>query len=88
RYTDKVKKELQNSQSEGYAFRRNATLAITQRQMQSAALECQLQGHIASSDLQWLQQSITSMDQTSGQTRTKYPIHRLMIDGEWVIDTW
>ncbi|SIR73319.1 hypothetical protein SAMN05216509_4351 [Pseudomonas sp. B10] len=88
RYTDKVKNELQDSKSEGYAFRRNATLAITQRQMQSAALECQLQGHIASSDLQWLQQSISSMDQTSGQTRTKYPIHRLMIDGEWVIDAW
>lgn len=88
RYTDKVKAELQSATSEGYEFRRNATLAITQRQMKSAALECQLQGHIASVDRQWLEQSITSMDETSGATRTRYPIHRLMIDGEWVIDTW
>ncbi|QXI23809.1 membrane-targeted effector domain-containing toxin [Pseudomonas iranensis] len=88
RYTDKVKAELQSATSEGYEFRRNATLAITQRQMKSAALECQLQGHIASSDRQWLEQSITSMDESSGVTRTKYPIHRLMIDGEWVIDAW
>lgn len=88
RYTNKVKSDLQSSTSEGYEFRRNATLAITQRQMKSAALECQLQGHIASSDLQWLEQSITSMDESSGATRTKFPIHRLMIDGEWVIDTW
>ncbi|WKV84853.1 hypothetical protein LJJ44_01560 [Pseudomonas sp. B24_DOA] len=28
------------------------------------------------------------MDDTSPPTRTRYPIHRLMIDGEWVIDTW
>ncbi|HWH87802.1 MAG TPA: membrane-targeted effector domain-containing toxin [Pseudomonas sp.] len=88
RYTDKVKAELQSSTSDGYDFRRNATLAITQRQMRSAALECQLQGHIASIDRQWLEQSITSMGETSGPIRTKYPIHRLMIDGEWVMDAW
>lgn len=88
RYTNKVKSDLQSSTSEGYEFRRNTTLAITQRQMKSAALECQLQGHIASSDLQWLEQSIDSMDENAGPTRTKFPIHRLMIDGEWVIDTW
>lgn len=88
RYTNKVKSDLQSSTSEGYEFRRNATLAITQRQMKSAALESQLQGHIASSDLQWLEQSITSMDESAGTTRTQYPIHRLMIDGEWVMDAW
>lgn len=88
RYTNKVKKDLQSSTSEGYEFRRNATLAITQRQLKSAALECQLQGHIASHDLLWLEQSISSMDESSGPTRTKFPIHRLMIDGQWVIDTW
>ncbi|TMU76083.1 toxin [Pseudomonas fluorescens] len=88
RYINKVKAELQSSTSEGYDFRRNATLAITQRQMKSAALECQLQGHIASHDLQWLEQSIDSMAETSGALRTTYPIHRLMIDGEWVLDAW
>ena len=88
RYTDKVKNELQSSASEGYVFRRNTILAITQRQMKSAALECHLQGHIASSDLQWLEQSIDSMGDTSAQRQNRYPIHRLMIDGEWVLDTW
>jgi len=88
RYTDKVKAELQSPASEGYALRRNTLLAVTQRQMKSAALECQLQGHISSSDRQWLEQSIASMDDSSAPTRTRYPIHRLMIDGEWVIDTW
>ena len=88
RYIDKVKAELQSSTSEGYDFRRNTTLAITQRQMKSAALECQLQGHIASHDLQWLEQSIDSMAETSGAMRTTYPLHRLMIDGEWVLDAW
>ncbi|WP_285409073.1 membrane-targeted effector domain-containing toxin [Pseudomonas sp. FR229a] len=88
RYTNKVRDDLQSSTSEGYDFRRNATLAITQRQMKGAALECQLQGHISRSDRQWLEQSITSMEETSGPTRTKYPIHRLMIDGEWVMDVW
>ncbi|WP_415763566.1 membrane-targeted effector domain-containing toxin [Pseudomonas sp. CP4] len=88
RYTDKVKAELQSPASEGYVLRRSTLLAITQRQMKSAALECQLQGHISSSDRQWLERSIASMDDNSPPTRTRYPIHRLMIDGEWVIDTW
>lgn len=88
RYTDKVKSELQSPASEGYDFRRNTTLAITQRQMKSAALECSLQGHIASSDLTWLEQSIDSMGDTSPQRQKNYPIHRLMIDGEWVLDNW
>lgn len=88
RYIDKVKAELQSSTSEGYDFRRNATLAITRLQMKSGALECQLQGHIASHDLQWLERSVDSMGETSGSTRTNYALHRLMLDGEWVIDTW
>ncbi|TDV51806.1 hypothetical protein EDF87_102317 [Pseudomonas helmanticensis] len=87
-YTTKVKNDLQSPVSRGYDFRRNTTLAITQRQMKSAALECRLQGHIASSDLAWLEQSIDSMGDASKQRQTRYPIHRLMIDGEWVLDNW
>jgi hypothetical protein len=88
RYIDKVKAELQSPESPGYAFRRDATLAITQRQMQSAALECRLQGHITSHDLLWLEKSITAMGETLAKTRNDYALHRLMIDGEWVIDTY
>ena len=88
RYIDKLKTEQLNADSPNYSFRRNAILAITQRQLQSAALECHLQGHIAGVDLQWLKQSIASMGETSVQARNNYAIHRLLIDGEWVIDTW
>ncbi|SDS48003.1 membrane-targeted effector domain-containing toxin [Pseudomonas prosekii] len=88
RYIDKVRSELQSPESPGFALRRNTTLAITQRQMSAAALECHLQGHITSVDLQWLESSIASLGETSAATRSTHAIHRLMIDGEWVIDTF
>lgn len=88
RYIDKVKAELLDPGSPAFTFRRNAVLAITQRQMLSAALECRLQGHIAGVDLQWLERSIASMGDTSLETRGNYPIHRLLVDGDWVIDTY
>ncbi|MFS2198620.1 dermonecrotic toxin domain-containing protein [Pseudomonas sp. Pseusp3] len=88
RYVDKVKAELLDPDSPAFTFRRNAVLAITQRQMLSAALECRLQGHIAGVDLQWLERSIASMGDTSQETRGNYAIHRLLVDGEWVIDTY
>jgi len=88
RYTDKVRSELQSATSPGYAYRRDMTLAITGRQMQNAALECQLRGHIVSLDRQWLEQCLENLGDTSAHTRNTYKIHRLMIDGEWVIDTW
>ncbi|WP_223547875.1 membrane-targeted effector domain-containing toxin [Pseudomonas sp. A-B-19] len=88
RYVDKVKAELLDPGSPAFTFRRNAVLAITQRQMLSAALECRLQGHIAGVDLQWLERCIASMGDTSPQTRGNYAIHRLLVDGEWVIDTY
>jgi len=87
RYIDKVRAELLSPDSQGYAYRRNATLAITQLHMHSAALESRLQGHIAAVDLDWLEKSIASLGDTSARTRGNYAIHRLMVDGEWVIDT-
>ena len=59
RYVDKVKAELLDPGSPAFTFRRNAVLAITQRQMLSAALECRLQGHIAGVDLQWLERCLS-----------------------------
>ncbi|PTT28580.1 toxin [Pseudomonas sp. HMWF021] len=88
RYTEMVRSELQSATSPGYTYRRDMTLAITRRQMQNAALECQLRGHITSIDRQWLDQCLENLGDTSGSTRNTYRIHRLMIDGEWVIDTW
>ncbi|AZF28451.1 hypothetical protein C4J90_4308 [Pseudomonas sp. R2-60-08W] len=88
RYTNEIKARLLNAGSPDYDLRRNATLVLAQTQMQNAALECQLQGHIASVDLPWLERSIATMGSTSAQTRLDYAIHRLMIDGDWVIGTY
>ncbi|VVO28985.1 membrane-targeted effector domain-containing toxin [Pseudomonas fluorescens] len=88
RYTDEIKARLQNTHSTGYTMRRDATLAITQLQMRNAALESRLKGHIASVDLDWLEQTINAMGDTSPQTRESYQIHRLFVDGEWVIDNF
>jgi len=87
RYADEVQAKLQNPASPGYALRRDATLAINQLQLHSAALESRLKGHIAQVDLDWFERAIKSLDDTSVETRSTYNVHRLMIDGDWVIDT-
>lgn len=88
RYVSKVREELLDVTDSSYEFRRNAVLAITQWQMQSAAVECQLQGHIAGVDLEWLERSIASLSDSAASTRNNFALRRLMIDGDWVIDTW
>ena len=88
RYINEVRARLLNVGSADYELRRNATLSITQRQMQNAALECRLQGHIAGVDWEWLERSIASMGSTATDQRGTYAIHRLLVDGEWVIDTF
>ncbi|NMY05120.1 membrane-targeted effector domain-containing toxin [Pseudomonas sp. WS 5059] len=85
RYINQVKTRLLNTGSTDYALRRNATLSITQHQLQNAALECRLEGYIAGVDWTWLQRSIASMHDTAAQTRGTYAIHRLLVDGEWVM---
>ena len=88
RYTNEIKSRLLDADSPDYHLRRSATLIITQTHMQNTALECQLQGHIARVDWQWLQHSIANMGSTAAQTRRDDAIHRLMIDGDWVIGTY
>lgn len=88
RYTQALRAELLNAREPAYELRRRTVLAITQWQMHSAAIECQLQGHLAAIDLQWLERSIASLGDTTVRVRNDYALHRLMIDGEWVIDTW
>ena len=85
RYINEIKTRLLNVGSPDYDLRRDTTLALTQGQLRSAALECQLQGHIASVDRQWLERSISSMGETSPAIRRDHAIHRLSLDGEWVI---
>ena len=88
RYTDEVRQRLQGSKSSGYDERRNAVLAIQQLQMKSTALESRLRGHIASVDLAWLEKAIDSLSAVDNPTRNLYKIHRLCIDGDWVIGNY
>ncbi|UXZ20912.1 membrane-targeted effector domain-containing toxin [Pseudomonas sp. YeP6b] len=88
RYTEEVRDKLQSATSPGYTERRNATLAINQLQMKYAALDCCLRGHIARVDLTWLEHAIDSLGDTTVATRNTYKVHRLVIDGEWVIGNY
>ncbi|WP_448650409.1 membrane-targeted effector domain-containing toxin [Pseudomonas fluorescens] len=87
-YIDEVRTTLQSASSAGYVERRNATLAINQLQMKYAALDCCLRGHIARFDLTWLERAIDSLDDTTVATRNTYKVHRLLIDGDWVIGNY
>lgn len=88
RYTDEVRANLQSASSPGYAKRRDATLTITQLQMKYAALDGCLRGHIARVDLTWLERAIDSLGDTAAATRSTYQVHRLSIDGDWVIGSY
>ncbi|SDZ55153.1 membrane-targeted effector domain-containing toxin [Pseudomonas salomonii] len=88
RYIDEVRSTLQSATSPGYAERRNATLAINQLQIKYAALDGCLRGHIARADLAWLERAIDSLGDTTTATRNTYRVHRLMLDGEWVIGNY
>ncbi len=88
RYTDEVRTQLQSASSPGYAKRRDATLAITQLQMKYAALDCCLRGHIARVDLTWLEHAIDSLGDTAAATRSTYQVHRLTLDGDWVMGNY
>jgi hypothetical protein len=88
RYTDEVRNRLQSATSDGYTERRDATLAINQLQMQYAALDCCLRGHIARVDLAWLERAIDTLGDTTVATRKSYKVHRLSIDGEWVMGNY
>ena len=88
RYTDEVRAKLQSASSPGYAKRRDATLTITQLQMKYAALDCCLRGHIVRADLTWLELAIDSLGDTAAATRSTYQVHRLSIDGDWVMGNY
>ena len=87
-YIDEVRAKLQSATSPGYSKRRDVTLVINQLQMKHAALECCLRGHIAQVDLAWLERAIDSLGDTTVATRNTYKVHRLMLDGEWVIGNY
>lgn len=85
RYIDEVRIRLQSATSPGYTERRNATLAIKQLQIRYAALDCCLRGHIARVDLVWLERAIDNLGATTAASRECCRVHRLMIDGEWIM---
>lgn len=88
RYIDEVRQRLQNSSSPKYDERRNAVLTIQQLHMKSCALESRLRGHVASIDLAWLERAIDSLTDTAITVRNTYKVHRLFINGDWVIGNY
>ncbi|MGY2263690.1 membrane-targeted effector domain-containing toxin [Pseudomonas sp. SDO5561_S422] len=85
RYVAEVEKTLLDPQGPHYAWRRNMALEVAQLHMHVAALECCLQGCLATGDLAWLEKSIDSLADNSDAVRNRYRLYPLHISGQ-VID--
>jgi hypothetical protein len=87
-YIDEIRKYSLDATDTGYAERRDMTLRINQLMIKNAALESRLQGHIASADQAWLERAIDSLSDTRPATRIAYKVHRLVIDGDWIMGVY
>ncbi|MHA6573173.1 membrane-targeted effector domain-containing toxin [Pseudomonas yamanorum] len=85
RYVAEVEKTLLDPQHASYDWHRGMALGVTQLHMRVAALECCLQGCLASADLVWLEKSIDSLADNSNAVRNLYRLYPLHISGQ-VID--
>ncbi|MDY0833443.1 membrane-targeted effector domain-containing toxin [Pseudomonas sp. SED1] len=85
RYVAEVEKTLLDPQHASYGWHRGMALEVTQLHMRVAALECCLQGYLASADLVWLEKSIDSLADNSNAVRNLYRLYPLHISGQ-VID--
>jgi hypothetical protein len=78
-YTALVKRTLLDSTGEGYEYRRQTSLLITQLQMQAAALRDLLKGHITAQQYGWLRESIDNAHRNDNTTRERFPLYPLQI---------
>ncbi|MBX8597314.1 membrane-targeted effector domain-containing toxin [Pseudomonas cichorii] len=78
-YIALVKRTLLNATSQGYEYRRNTSLLITQLQMKAAALRSLLKGHINATQYQWLRDSIDHAHLSGAPIRAQYPLYPLQI---------
>lgn len=78
-YIALIKRTLLNPESEGYQYRRSASVMIGQLQMKAAALRSHLKGHIDALQYRWLEASIAHAHLSDAVTRQQYPLYPLQI---------
>lgn len=78
-YVALIRRTLLASDSEGYEYRRQSKLLITQLQMQASALRSLMQGHISDNQYQWLERVIGNVHRDDHSLRSRYPIYPLKI---------
>ncbi|MFJ4141749.1 dermonecrotic toxin domain-containing protein [Pseudomonas sp. NPDC089734] len=78
-YIAHVRSTLLDPLSSGYAYRRTASLLMTQLQMKAAALRSLLKGHITDRQYQWLRSSLDHAHLSDAETRKRYPLYPLQI---------
>ncbi len=79
-YIAMIRGQLLAPASEGYDWRRQQSLLLTQLQMRADALRSFLEGHIDASQLSWLTISILNMHHSSPAERLRYPVYPLQLN--------
>lgn len=79
-YIAMIRGQLLAPASEGYDWRRQQSLLLTQLQMRADALRSFLEGHIDASQLGWLTTSILNMHHSSPAERLRYPVYPLQLN--------
>ncbi|RMM80935.1 Type III effector HopAC1 [Pseudomonas coronafaciens pv. striafaciens] len=78
-YIALIRGTLLNSESAGYAYRRQFSVLITQLQMKAAALRSVLKGHIEAAHYAWLKQSLDNAHLSDPASREQYPLYPLQV---------
>ncbi|WP_024642999.1 membrane-targeted effector domain-containing toxin [Pseudomonas syringae] len=78
-YIALIRNTLLNSENDGYAYRRQYSVMITQLQMKAAALRSLLKGHVEAAQYAWLTQSLDNAHLSDPASRERYPLYPLQI---------
>ncbi|MCF7534512.1 membrane-targeted effector domain-containing toxin [Pseudomonas petrae] len=84
-YIAMVRGRLLDPASDGYNWRRQHSLLLTQLQMRADALRSFLEGHIDASQLSWLTTSIFNMHHSSPAERLRYPVYPLQLNVDMMV---
>ncbi|PBP99295.1 membrane-targeted effector domain-containing toxin [Pseudomonas congelans] len=78
-YIALIRNTLLNSENDGYAYRRQCSVMITQLQMKAAALRSLLKGHVEAAQYVWLKQSLDNAHLSDLASREQYPLYPLQV---------
>lgn len=78
-YTEQVRRTLLDTDSTGYAYRRQTSTLITRLHMQAAALRSLLKGHIDALQYRWLELACENAHRLEPELRKRHPIYPLQI---------